>query len=282
MVRKSNRSISFRDCQQYYMTGQTEKDEKAGIEQHVVRFFQSDGHEYASSASSAESQEREQVASLPLRIKRWFQRTQSPAQEHQEKQGLDTAAEEPNFVSKVKGIFKKSPADHADHRSSTAAITRTPTTSDSTGSRSTSLEENIVTKPSQADFPWYQGGVRLRHIRVLRFVGRCGFIAKGIIYGIIGVLTCTNVTGAWTPNGSNSNESPQVNQKKKKTLGLSLVIGLTEEECMTLIGSVFATRWYPRRWTAHLGGDGHWLGHVYHLAVLGSLHRPRHGRHHEQ
>ncbi|KAL0077177.1 hypothetical protein F4703DRAFT_1882524 [Phycomyces blakesleeanus] len=57
--------------------------------------------------------------------------------------------------------------------------------------------------------PFYLGGIKEGHKKVLTFVGRCGFIAKGVVYGIIGVLSCTNVTGDWTPNGSQNNESPQ-------------------------------------------------------------------------
>jgi hypothetical protein len=57
---------------------------------------------------------------------------------------------------------------------------------------------------------FYQGGVRQKYKSFVKWVGRIGFIAKGIVYGCIGVLTITNVTGAWTPNGSEENESPQV------------------------------------------------------------------------
>ncbi|KAI9011849.1 hypothetical protein CLU79DRAFT_771599 [Phycomyces nitens] len=66
-------------------------------------------------------------------------------------------------------------------------------------------EENEATKA----LPFYLGGISDKHKKILTFVGRCGFIAKGVVYGIIGVLSCTNVTGAWTPNGSQNNESPQ-------------------------------------------------------------------------
>lgn len=60
------------------------------------------------------------------------------------------------------------------------------------------------------DLKFYQGGVRKKHRAYVRWIGRIGFIAKGVVYGCIGVLTITNVTGAWTPNGSTGNESPQV------------------------------------------------------------------------
>ncbi|KAI9323350.1 hypothetical protein BX666DRAFT_1873402 [Dichotomocladium elegans] len=59
------------------------------------------------------------------------------------------------------------------------------------------------------NLPFYKGGVRPQHVKIVRFIGRSGFIAKGVVYGIIGVLIMTNVTGAYTPNGSQGNESPQ-------------------------------------------------------------------------
>ncbi|KAI7902954.1 uncharacterized protein BX663DRAFT_568989 [Cokeromyces recurvatus] len=59
------------------------------------------------------------------------------------------------------------------------------------------------------DLKFYQGGVRKKYQTTLKWIGRIGFIAKGVVYGCIGVLTITNVTGAWTPNGSQGNESPQ-------------------------------------------------------------------------
>ena len=62
--------------------------------------------------------------------------------------------------------------------------------------------------------PFYQGGVRPQHAKIVRFIGRCGFIAKGVVYGIIGVLILTNVSGTYTPNGSQGNESPQVKRNK--------------------------------------------------------------------
>ncbi|KAK4518531.1 uncharacterized protein ATC70_008749 [Mucor velutinosus] len=61
----------------------------------------------------------------------------------------------------------------------------------------------------EEDLRFYQGGVRQKHKRFVKWIGRIGFIAKGIVYGCIGVLTITNVSGAWTPNGSEGNESPQ-------------------------------------------------------------------------
>ncbi|KAL9543777.1 hypothetical protein MBANPS3_007950 [Mucor bainieri] len=61
----------------------------------------------------------------------------------------------------------------------------------------------------EEDLRFYQGGVRQKHKPFVKWIGRIGFIAKGIVYGCIGVLTITNVSGAWTPNGSEGNESPQ-------------------------------------------------------------------------
>ncbi|OAD77665.1 hypothetical protein PHYBLDRAFT_141535 [Phycomyces blakesleeanus NRRL 1555(-)] len=79
-------------------------------------------------------------------------------------------------------------------------------TSGSTVSAPTILSSR---RSSQSSLPFYEGGVRSRHTKFVTWLGRFGFIAKGIVYGIIGVLTCTNATGAWTPNGSQNNESPQ-------------------------------------------------------------------------
>ncbi|KAI8359818.1 hypothetical protein BD560DRAFT_437521 [Blakeslea trispora] len=62
---------------------------------------------------------------------------------------------------------------------------------------------------SDSELHFYQGGVRKKHENYVKWIGRAGFIAKGVVYGCIGVLTISNVTGAWTPNGSSQNESPQ-------------------------------------------------------------------------
>lgn len=63
---------------------------------------------------------------------------------------------------------------------------------------------------AEEDLKFYQGGVRKKHKPFVKWIGRIGFIAKGVVYGCIGVLTLTNLSGAWTPNGSQGNESPQV------------------------------------------------------------------------
>ncbi|KAI9243400.1 hypothetical protein BDA99DRAFT_530506 [Phascolomyces articulosus] len=74
----------------------------------------------------------------------------------------------------------------------------------------TSESERIQRRVIKAKkLPFYQGGVRPQHVKIVRFIGRCGFIAKGVVYGIIGVLIMTNVSGTYTPNGSQGNESPQ-------------------------------------------------------------------------
>ncbi|CAO0798465.1 unnamed protein product [Mucor circinelloides] len=85
--------------------------------------------------------------------------------------------------------------DHLTPQNSTdASAVSAPTTSDPI---------------KEEDLRFYQGGVRQKHKTFVKWIGRIGFIAKGIVYGCIGVLTITNVTGAWTPNGSEGNESPQ-------------------------------------------------------------------------
>lgn len=68
---------------------------------------------------------------------------------------------------------------------------------------------------------FWEGGVRPRHHKLVRFIGRCGFIAKGMVYGIIGVLIATTITGTYTPNGSGGNESPQVQYQWKLHIILS-------------------------------------------------------------
>lgn len=96
--------------------------------------------------------------------------------------------------------------------------------------RNTSLEEGNSVEPKttssttevtrgkgreirrESDLHFYEGGVRTKHKTAIKWVGRVGFIAKGVVYGCIGVLTLTNLSGAWTPNGSEGNESPQVCQ----------------------------------------------------------------------
>ncbi|KAI9269947.1 hypothetical protein BY458DRAFT_475138 [Sporodiniella umbellata] len=65
----------------------------------------------------------------------------------------------------------------------------------------------MIRRESQLHF--YEGGVPKRFKTLLTWVGRIGFISKGVVYGCIGVLTLTNLTDAWTPNGSKGNESPQ-------------------------------------------------------------------------
>ncbi|KAG0766533.1 hypothetical protein G6F62_008307 [Rhizopus arrhizus] len=68
-------------------------------------------------------------------------------------------------------------------------------------------KSRLVRRESELHF--YEGGVRKKYTTLLKWIGRVGFIAKGVVYGCIGVLTLTNLTGAWTPNGSEGNESPQ-------------------------------------------------------------------------
>ncbi|CAO3684005.1 unnamed protein product [Umbelopsis ramanniana] len=55
----------------------------------------------------------------------------------------------------------------------------------------------------------WTGGVSKKNRRLVRIFGQVGFCAKGMVYGIIGVLILTNVSGQETPNNSTGNESPQ-------------------------------------------------------------------------
>ncbi|KAI9485447.1 MAG: hypothetical protein EXX96DRAFT_8882 [Benjaminiella poitrasii] len=77
----------------------------------------------------------------------------------------------------------------------------------STSSAPAALESSKIV--AEKNLKFYQGGVRRKYRATLKWIGRIGFVAKGVVYGCIGVLTITNVTGAWTPNGSQGNESPQ-------------------------------------------------------------------------
>ncbi|KAI9488068.1 hypothetical protein BDB00DRAFT_942536 [Zychaea mexicana] len=90
--------------------------------------------------------------------------------------------------------------DHERNNSSSSAVHVSAT------HNGKKLRQRIV---RAKELPFYQGGVRPKHVRIVRFIGRCGFIAKGVVYGIIGVLIMTNVSGTFTPNGSQGNESPQ-------------------------------------------------------------------------
>lgn len=81
-------------------------------------------------------------------------------------------------------------------------------------------KSRLVRRESELHF--YEGGVRKKYTTCLKWMGRVGFIAKGVVYGCIGVLTLTNLTGAWTPNGSKGNESPQVSTGPLKTASASL------------------------------------------------------------
>lgn len=76
---------------------------------------------------------------------------------------------------------------------------------------SSEIQSKTIRRASELHF--FQGGVPKRYEDTLKWIGRLGFIAKGVVYGCIGVLTLTNLTGAWTPNGSAGNESPQVNEE---------------------------------------------------------------------
>lgn len=80
-------------------------------------------------------------------------------------------------------------------------------TTDQTARITPSIQEDGPIK--EEDLKFYQGGVREKYIPFVKWIGRIGFVAKGVVYGCIGVLTLTNLSGAHTPNGSEGNESPQ-------------------------------------------------------------------------
>lgn len=101
-------------------------------------------------------------------------------------------------MSSLYNIFKKKTWPSKNERP--AVITRTAT--------EIQRISKHIRRPSELHF--FQGGVRKNHQKFVKWIGRLGFIAKGVVYGCIGVLTLTNLTGAWTPNGSQGNESPQV------------------------------------------------------------------------
>jgi hypothetical protein len=106
------------------------------------------------------------------------------------------------MFDKLKNLFqKKKPEENALPLHSNRFSKSTNDTDQSTSLR-------VILDKSELKF--YQGGVPKKYRPVVKWIGRLGFIAKGVVYGCIGVLTCTNVSGAWTPNGSQGNESPQV------------------------------------------------------------------------
>ncbi|RKP39880.1 hypothetical protein BJ085DRAFT_1860, partial [Dimargaris cristalligena] len=52
-------------------------------------------------------------------------------------------------------------------------------------------------------------GITKEHQRHVRFFGQVGFVAKGVVYGIIGGLTIATATHAPSPAGTENNASPQ-------------------------------------------------------------------------
>ncbi|KAI8879331.1 hypothetical protein K501DRAFT_336171 [Backusella circina FSU 941] len=102
---------------------------------------------------------------------------------------------------KVNLFQKKKPEENALPLHSKKRFSKATSETDQTTSSRVILD--------QSELKFYQGGVSKKYRPVVKWIGRIGFIAKGIVYGCIGVLTCTNVSGAWTPNGSQGNESPQ-------------------------------------------------------------------------
>ncbi|GAA5803475.1 hypothetical protein HPULCUR_008957 [Helicostylum pulchrum] len=93
--------------------------------------------------------------------------------------------------------LKKKPDDEEN------ALSNTHTKESDSGTSS------IQDPANKTPLKFYQGGVRKRYKPVVKWIGRLGFTAKAVVYGCIGVLTLTNLSGAHTPNGSEGNESPQ-------------------------------------------------------------------------
>ncbi|KAJ1968440.1 hypothetical protein H4R35_006426 [Dimargaris xerosporica] len=91
------------------------------------------------------------------------------------------------------------------------------------------------------------GGVTPEHRRYVRLFGQVGFIAKGIVYGIIGGLTISTATNSPSPGGSQDNASPQ---------GAFLLIGSAGPVAIPLllvmaVGLAFYIVW--RFWEAFTG-----------------------------
>lgn len=134
----------------------------------------------------------------------------------------ENAAQDKNGSQRVtdRNNNKKSKSDNRSSQMSnkgplspqTAATNATDASA--TSSRRLEPEEMEHEQVDEKDLKWYQGGVRKKYLPVIKCVGRIGFIAKGVVYGCIGVLTLTNLSGAWTPNGSEGNESPQVHSTR--------------------------------------------------------------------
>ncbi|KAJ2959311.1 hypothetical protein NQZ79_g5216 [Umbelopsis isabellina] len=80
---------------------------------------------------------------------------------------------------------------------------------DTTSLDSVSSDESVQEQQGQKKRSRWTGGVSTKHRKIVRIFGQIGFCAKGMVYGIIGVLILTNVSGQKTPNNSTGNESPQ-------------------------------------------------------------------------
>ncbi|KAJ1912431.1 hypothetical protein IWQ60_009663 [Tieghemiomyces parasiticus] len=90
-------------------------------------------------------------------------------------------------------------------------------------------------------------GVTKEHRGYVRFFGQIGFVAKGVVYGIIGGLTVATAVHAPSPNGSENNASPQgafLLLGSSKAVGLPLLITMA-------VGLLFYIIW--RFWEASTG-----------------------------
>lgn len=130
-----------------------------------------------------------------------FRRSKTEQQDDDEENNLNNRSDSPPIASDRNAPLTV-PGDRVtSHQNDGLTLQTTEPSAASAPTTSEPIKEK--------DLRFYQGGVRKKHTAFVKWIGRIGFIAKGIVYGCIGVLTITNVTGAWTPNGSEGNESPQ-------------------------------------------------------------------------
>ncbi|KAG2195641.1 hypothetical protein INT46_006311 [Mucor plumbeus] len=130
-----------------------------------------------------------------------FRRSKKEQQDDDEENNLNNHSISPPIASDKNAPLTVPGDGVASHQNNELTIQSTEASAASAPTTAEPIKED--------DLRFYQGGVRKKHKPYVKWIGRIGFIAKGIVYGCIGVLTITNVTGAWTPNGSEGNESPQ-------------------------------------------------------------------------
>ncbi|RUP23027.1 hypothetical protein BC936DRAFT_139048, partial [Jimgerdemannia flammicorona] len=89
-------------------------------------------------------------------------------------------------------------------------------------------------------------GVKSKHKKIVTWLGRIGFVAKGVVYGLVGGMTCASASKLRLPGKANENESPQ---------GAFIFIGGfpigTPLLIITFIGVLFYSVW--RFWEAITG-----------------------------